>query len=219
MKRHTLEDFNFEKRIVVDENGCWNWTKGLTQRGYGKLSFAGKDVTAHRISWLKYKGPIPDGMLVCHHCDNCKCVNPDHLFIGNSMENNHDMMRKGRHTHGDAHWTRLYPERLPKGDEHPLRKNPSLAARGERHGRYGNPHGTVRGEAQGSSKLTDVAVMEIRTKFINGKLQYQLAEEYGVYKASISKVITGASWQHVPMPYFMALKYELNQVPYVEVLD
>ena len=219
MKRHDLSSFDFESRIEKDGNNCWNWTKGLTTRGYGKIKFAGKSTTAHRVSWLKYKGQIPDGLLVCHHCDNCKCVNPDHLFIGTAMDNNQDMMRKGRHTHGDDHWTRLYPERLPKGDDHPLRKNPSLAARGEHHGRYGNPHQTVIGEMNGNSKLTDEMVMEIRTKFINGKLQYQLAEEYGVYTASISKAITGSTWKHIPMPYFMALKYELNQVPYVEVLD
>lgn len=107
MKSSTLET-RFRASYVIAESGCWEWTKGKTGLGrptiyYGKRE--GKDLQqyAHRVSYELHVGDVPDGLFVCHHCDNPSCVNPDHLFLGTAMDNRRDMVSKGRDPRGEAH--------------------------------------------------------------------------------------------------------------------
>jgi hypothetical protein len=79
-------------------SGCWLWTgTGYSgPRQYGRFSIDGTCTQAHRAAWLIYRGPIPDGVVVCHRCDVAPCVNPDHLFLGTHQDNMRDMVAKGR---------------------------------------------------------------------------------------------------------------------------
>jgi len=90
---NTIGDFY---AFVPDRAGCWNFTGHKNPRGYGLFSWKGKQMLAHRFSWLHHKGDIPEGHGVLHHCDNPSCVSPDHLFTGTHADNMADMYKKGR---------------------------------------------------------------------------------------------------------------------------
>ena len=86
----------FHKLWRPATNDCWEWVGAIHKSGYGVFGVDRKAVPAHRASYQLFVGDIPDGMCICHTCDNRKCVNPDHLWVGTQTENIEDRHTKGR---------------------------------------------------------------------------------------------------------------------------
>lgn len=110
-KKHLQKDNSSEIIEILSENStgkhdeCMVWNGTRDVQGYGviyglgersKKTGAPKGSLAHRVSYTVHKGPIPDGLCVCHHCDNPPCINPLHLFLGTRADNNRDCVQKGR---------------------------------------------------------------------------------------------------------------------------
>ena len=140
----------------VDKSGgadaCWLWTGATAGRGYGRIydPRIGHHAAAHRISWELSNGPIPDGLFMCHRCDNPPCVNPAHLFPGTHTDNMRDAGVKGRRVfmtcekHGRA---KLTPDQVQEIRQSPEAKR-ALARR------YGIDPAQVRNIKNGKSWST-----------------------------------------------------------------
>ena len=122
---------------------------------------------AHRVAYSLTYGSIPTGLYVLHACDNPPCVNPVHLFLGTQLDNVADRDNKGRQA---------------KGDRHGYRLNPSLVVRGSRNG---------------SAKLTEEAVAEMRALLQSGWLLRELSHKYGISIMNASWIVNRRGWRHV----------------------
>jgi hypothetical protein len=165
--RKSLADALWDK--VEKTEDCWLW-QGSLNRGYGHMSrgeATGKSIGAHRVAWELVAGAIPDGLFVCHTCDNRACVRNDdegwyevngilhprrgHLWIGTQADNMADMIAKGR-----------------------------------------EPDFFAGGEAHHNAKLSAAAVREIRERYADGNTTYQvLADRFGVKVGAVGKVVRG----------------------------
>lgn len=101
----------FSSKVEARESGCHEWQSTLSRQGYGKFWFDGKQAPAHRVAYLLYVEEIPEGMWVLHKCDNMKCVNPEHLYLGDARQNAKDRTDRQRWTH----------ERLPLDEVQQIR--------------------------------------------------------------------------------------------------
>lgn len=87
----------YEKYVIKNEDSCWDWSGTRRGTGYGSFMFRKKQVAAHRASYMiHHMKVIPKGMFVMHNCDNPICTNPQHLILGTPLDNNRDMVLKGR---------------------------------------------------------------------------------------------------------------------------
>jgi hypothetical protein len=103
LKKNTQD---FVKYLVTNStvninNDCWIWNKAINKDGYGRAGAFGKSITAHRLSYLVFKGEIPPDKSVCHTCDAPYYINPNHLFLATNVENIKDKINKGRQIRGE----------------------------------------------------------------------------------------------------------------------
>jgi hypothetical protein len=163
-------DFNGPVPVHVPHLGpCWEWT-AFKQRGYGRfVSEACASQLAHvQAHWL-FVGPVPDGHVVMHLCDNPSCVRWAHLKTGTHRDNVADRDAKGR-------------QRCRSGDDHWARQRPGDVLRGERH-------------YQG--KLNEDAVRDIRERLARGELKKAIAALHGVTRQMVHRIQNGLAWKHV----------------------
>jgi hypothetical protein len=144
-------------------SACWPWTGELNNHGYGRFrTWRGgrRRHLAHRIAYRLTVGPIEDGHVLLHSCDNPPCCNPAHLTAGTQRDNISDAHAKGRASQP--------------------------------------PHG--RGESASHVRLSEADVLDIRRRYAAGGItQEALGAEYGMPQASISCIIRGRSWSHLPL--------------------
>ena len=158
------------RRKLHKESGCIEWTGNINRQGYGVMRIhpSKKMYGVHRFAWEYVHGPIAQGLCVCHKCDNPKCTNIEHLFLGTHYDNNHDRSLKGRsgkRSYSDAELMRY-----------------SLFNRGEKN------H---------AAKLTEQQVIEIYKQKHLVKRK-ELAERYGVSINAIKCIWSKKLWKYLP---------------------
>lgn len=164
---------------------CWLWTGGMIKGGYGRVRIGERLYLAHRVSHGISKFKIPDDKLGCHECDNPRCVNDAHIFVGTHADNAMDKSIKGRCTPcpGDKNGARIHIDRMPRGDRNGMRTKPESVLRGER---------CV------TSKLKTSDILSIRARYAAGGItQAQLASDYGIAQAHVSTIVLGKAWRHL----------------------
>lgn len=110
-----MTDRFWRKVRCAGPDECWEFVAARDRHGYGISWHDGRVMRAARIAYALANGPIPDGLLVRHTCDNPPCVNPAHLILGTQRDNILDAKERGRLATGDRNGRRLYPERIRRG--------------------------------------------------------------------------------------------------------
>lgn len=151
-----------------ESDACWLWTGHKIPRGYGRLRLNGRLILAHRVAYELEIGPVPNGLLVLHHCDVRACVNPAHLFLGTHADNAADRDAKGRQ------------------------------AKGNRHGNYTKPWAVPRGEKAAGATTTDANARAIIAAWLahNGTHE-EIAKRHSVSVRTMRSIVYGEKWKHL----------------------
>jgi len=166
MDKNTIERF-WSKVDCRSENECWPWRRG---KSYPQFRIGKKLVRGNRFAMEITAGVIPNGLQVLHLCDNPKCVNPRHLFLGTNDDNIRDKVNKNRQRCGT----------------------------GRRHGSKTHPERISRGSNQPAAKLTETNVPEIRRIYATGRYsQAEIGKKFAVDQSIVSEVVNRKIWKHV----------------------
>lgn len=159
-----------ELSIPEPNSGCLLWTGPVSRRGYGKIEVLGVVFAAHRLAYDLFRGPISEGLFVCHKCDVPACIEPAHLFLGTHADNMRDMTEKGRRGY------------LPG---RPFSRRGELRPRTYRRGKNG---------LAGSIKLDAAAVLAIRA---DSRSIRTIAKDYGVAHSTVGQIKRREIWSQV----------------------
>lgn len=158
--------------------GCREWLGGRYPNGYGKFWLDGRSVLAHRYSFELAHGPLSEGQIVRHSCDNPPCCEQSHLLRGTHLDNSRDCIERGR--------------RRPPEEYRP--KNPSV---GDRHHSRLRPETVNRGERVGTHKLTEAQVLDVLSQYDAGDHPRAIARRFGVTLQNVRLIGQGKSWAHL----------------------
>lgn len=203
--------------IPEPNSGCWLWLRGkpkLIAKSYGRLQDGGVKQGAHRVSWLVFNGPIPDGLCVLHKCDTPSCVNPKHLLLGTLRDNSRDMVAKGRGRKafgcGDKHPFAVLTDaqvveirqaalngasRKSLSEQYQVTINVISRICIGRTRRHLLADGLPPPDRPRISKLTVEDVADIKRELAAGAKQVDIAKRYRVHYSTISCIYRGSTWK------------------------
>lgn len=150
----TFSAFMRQVAIGSEKGSCWDWQGKSGDGRYGHFCHDGGTTRAHRWIYEKVCGPIAEGDVIRHRCDNPKCVNPQHLVVGSLSQNTQDAIERGR-------WSDR------SGELHPM------------------------------AALKDADVTRIRQLAALGYTQHWIAEQYGISRQHVGKIVRRESWRHI----------------------
>jgi hypothetical protein len=185
----------------VDKRGddeCWEWTGYINAAGYGRMWH----VLAHRFSYTLHFGDIPQGLCVCHKCDNPPCANPRHLFLGTHEDNVADMVVKGRGSKGaDRHNSRVTEDDV-------LAIRASTKTINELCDVFGVPQNTISRIQTGTTwrhvsghirkpRHGYLTVEQVKSIKADKRYRSEIASEYGIRPGTVSNIQLGRTWKHI----------------------
>jgi hypothetical protein len=204
--------------LVIRAEGCWLW-QGSSFKGYGVFTAKGYSYRAHRIAYFLEYGVDPGALFVCHACDNPRCVNPAHLFLGTPKDNVHDMIRKGRAVGYDRSGERNPRAKMRAEDVDRLRRAyrdgasiPKLSADfglcvqavyraliGKTWGacKLSEPPVKMRSVERANAVFSAETVLGIRDAAQSGESVLSIARRVGVSENTIRRVINRETYQWV----------------------
>lgn len=213
---------NFWNKIDIRlEDECHPWKGSLDKDGYGVFSVGKRKLKAHRVAWELSNGKIPVGMCVCHKCDQRSCCNKKHLFIGTHADNMADCKDKGRTCQGARHGgSKLTEDQVREiascyfsGEtQSSVSKRFGVSQRvvsaivlGKSWG-YTGIHSEnredgrfrkSRGISHWKSKLTELQVIAIMTRYLQGTTRSDIAREFRLDWTTVNGIVKGKSWTHL----------------------
>lgn len=174
--------------------GCWEWSRTKNNHGYGMMGVCTDAILVHRYSWMHHYGEIPDGLIVCHKCDNPPCANPEHLFLGTHKDNVHDKISKGR----DANTRNALRAANAFRSKNKLKAKSIPVTKGVMRSKKASiAKEPSKARISSGVKLTPEQVKEIKFLLRGGVKQAHVAKKFSVSRTTILFIKQGKMWRHI----------------------